>query len=75
MIDKITIYKTLCFSNTYINSDIPKTFLFADINIIHQKISLFLKFNVQVATKVIKTYVTSNNNPESNTSSFCNVVK
>lgn len=52
-----------------------ETFSFADIDIVHQKISPFFKSFVQVAVGVIKTSATFNTKFESNASSFSYILK
>ncbi len=73
--DKLTICKTLYFSSAQNNSNMLETFLFADINIIYQKISPFFKSLVQVIVDVIKTSVTFSTKFKSNAGSFSSIVK
>lgn len=73
--DKITICKALYLSSVQNNPDMLETFLFADIDIVHQKISPFFKSLIQVAIDIIKTLATFNTMCESNTGCFSYIVE
>ncbi len=74
-IDKIIVCNTLCFSNVCISPDMLEAFSFADVDIVHQKISPFFMSLFQVATGISRTTATFNSNPESNASSFTYAAK
>lgn len=74
-INKIIICKTFYLFNAYINLDIFKLFLFADIDIVHSKIFLFCKSFIQVVIRVIMISTIFNRNPRLNTSSFSYIIK
>lgn len=73
-IEKIITCKPLCFHITRINFDKLEAFLFADIDIVCQRISFFFIFFIQVMEDIIKIFVTFISNPESNASNFTYIV-